>query len=65
MSGGPAAPRTVTVSPYGPRQVPMLRLRGAWLLAVGFSNGTRVAVTVEAGRLVLRQVKALKSERVQ
>jgi len=43
----------------------MLRLRGAWLLAVGFSNGTRVAVTVEAGRLVLHQAKALKSERVQ
>ena len=43
----------------------MLRLRGAWLLAAGFRNGTRVSVTVEAGRLVLHQVKALKAERVQ
>jgi type I toxin-antitoxin system toxin SymE len=43
----------------------MLRLRGAWLLAAGFPNGTRVSVTVEAGRLVLHQVQALKAERVQ
>ncbi len=59
------APRTVTVSPYGPRQVPMLRLRGAWLRSAGFPTGTRVSVVVTAGRLVLRQVQALKAERVQ
>ena len=40
----------------------MLRLRGAWLLAAGFPNGTRVMVTVEAGRLVLNQVQALAVE---
>ena len=57
--------RTITVSPYGPRRVPMLRLRGAWLRAAGFPNGTRVSVTVEAGCLVLRQAQALKAERVQ
>ena len=65
MSGRGIPPVYVTVSPYGPRQVPMLRLRGVWLLAVGFHNGTRVSVTVKAGTLVLHQVKALKSERVQ
>jgi hypothetical protein len=59
------APRVVTVSPYGPRQVPMLRLRGSWLRAAGFPNGTRVSVTIKAGRLVLHQVRALKAERVQ
>ena len=58
-------PRMVTVSPYGPRQVPMLRLRGTWLQAAGFPAGTRVSVMVKAGRLVLRQVQALKAERVQ
>jgi hypothetical protein len=59
------APRTVTVSPYGPRRVPMLRLRGSWLRAAGFPNGARVSVTVEAGCLVIRRAQALKAERVQ
>jgi type I toxin-antitoxin system toxin SymE len=65
MRGDPWERRTVTVCPYGLRKLPMLRLRGRWLLAAGFTTGTRVSVTVMAGCLVLRQVKALKSERVQ
>ncbi len=32
---------------------PMLRMRGAWLEALGFAIGARVAVSEERGRIVL------------
>jgi hypothetical protein len=35
---------------------PMIRMRGRWLEQLGFDNGERIAVTVEAKRLVLTLV---------
>lgn len=36
------------------RRYPSLRLAGLWLEAAGFKAGQAVAVTVEAGRLVIQ-----------
>lgn len=33
--------------------LPMIRIRGRWLKQLGFDSGERIAVTVEADRLVL------------
>ncbi len=33
---------------------PMIRLRGAWLGALGFAIGARIAVSEERGRIVLQ-----------
>lgn len=35
------------------RIVPALRLAGAWLERIGFTEGTKVTVTAENGRVVL------------
>jgi hypothetical protein len=47
--------RRVTVSYYVQRRdcVPMIRLRGKWLAAVGFDEGQLVRVEVKEGTLTL------------
>lgn len=53
--------RLLTVASYfspNPRShkdtsLPMIRIRGRWLQQLGFGRGERIAVTVEADRLVL------------
>lgn len=53
--------RTLTVSSIyrdtdekrRPRRVPHVRLSGDWLAAAGFTPGSRIAVTVSAGQLVI------------
>lgn len=43
----------VTLSGLGDGDVPMIRMRGKWLGAAGFTRGTLVTVTVSSGRLIL------------
>jgi hypothetical protein len=43
----------VTLSGIGDGDVPMIRMRGKWLGAAGFTKGTLVTVTVSNGRLIL------------
>lgn len=54
---GPRQPTLCTVSsgyyPTGRCTVPVLRLRGKWLKAMGFDTGTRVQVEVRDGALIL------------
>ena len=47
--------RRVRVTRYftGATSAPMIRLRGHWLRAAGFPQGTPVAITVQHGKLVL------------
>ena len=56
---GPRRPTQCTVSsgyyPTGKRSVALLRLRGKWLEAMGFSTGTRLSVEVrDDGALILQ-----------
>lgn len=37
----------------GEAQVPMIRMRGKWLGAAGFTTGTLITVTVSSGKLIL------------
>ncbi|HEY6220263.1 MAG TPA: SymE family type I addiction module toxin [Gemmatimonadaceae bacterium] len=43
----------VTRSSPDEGEVPMIRMRGKWLGAAGFTSGTLVTVTVSRGQLVL------------
>lgn len=43
----------VTLSGLDDGDVPMIRMRGKWLGAAGFTRGTIVTVTVSRGTLVL------------
>jgi len=47
--------RRVRVTRYytGAKSTPMIRLRGHWLRAAGFPQGTAVAIAVHHGKLVL------------
>lgn len=55
----PRGRRLVTVSCCYDRSkpVPMLRLRGKWLRALGFEKERRVEIEEAPGRLILRLVK--------
>jgi hypothetical protein len=44
------------VSERGYTEVPLVRIAGRWLEALGFRIGGRIAVEVESGRLVLTLV---------
>jgi hypothetical protein len=44
------------VSEQGYTEVPLVRIAGRWLEALGFRIGGRIAVEVESGRLVLTLV---------
>jgi hypothetical protein len=48
---------TVTYSFRAPGYVPMIRLRGKWLNAAGFEEGTRVHVEVATGKITLSAVQ--------
>ncbi len=43
----------VTLSGLDDGDVPMIRMRGKWLGAAGFTKGTIVTVTVSSGTLIL------------
>ena len=47
--------RKITVTSYFDTRVsvPMIRLRGRWLLSAGFREGDALRIEVEEGRLVL------------
>ena len=49
------ANRQATVTSYFDQRasVPMIRLRGRWLLRAGFREGDAIEIEVEAGRLIL------------
>lgn len=49
------ASRQATVTSYfdARASVPMIRLRGRWLLRAGFREGDSIEIEVEAGRLIL------------
>jgi hypothetical protein len=44
---------TVTYSFRDNKRVPMIRLRGDWLVGAGFETGMLLAIVVESGRLIL------------
>jgi hypothetical protein len=47
--------RRITVTSYFDSRVsvPMIRLRGRWLMRAGFREGDAIRIEVEEGRLVL------------